>query len=74
MVDVIDQGMIADWKVPGRMTASPLICASRRMATPPTAPNSVIAYNPNKVTPEEIKLLSDWRKAYSIRASRAASP
>ena len=61
VADLITRGHIAEWKVPthDRYPADVRIGAS---SYSPGLNDNVVVYNTNKVTPEEIKLLSeDWK-------------
>jgi iron(III) transport system substrate-binding protein len=60
MADLISQKYIADWKVPTHDRIPPDMRIGTSAYSP--SPNaSVVIYNTNKVTPEEVKLLSTWK-------------
>jgi iron(III) transport system substrate-binding protein len=60
VADLAQQGDLADWKVPtdSRFPANMKVGT---FAYAPYSNDNVIVYNPNKVTPDEVKLLSSWK-------------
>ena len=60
MADLVERGYIADWRVPthDRFTPDMRIKSHVYSLTPAYA---VFIYNTKKVTPEEVKLLGDWK-------------
>ena len=71
---LVELGHLAEWKVP----SLPRIPASYRMGNHSYAPGIstlAIAYNVNKVTPEEVKLLGTWKGVLDPRfKGRFAAP
>ncbi len=60
VIDLIDRGYISEWKVPtyDRFSEDSRV---RTHSYVGWIIDSGIAYNPNRVTPDEVKLLSSWK-------------